>query len=258
MIEIIETKNIADNGMLLRMKIIRIIWPHKNTLYIRVIGDFIRTSKVPILCQWRTDLTSNKHCLPCSNWNKMKEFTEINNGHRVLLLYHGGVDKVHGGLLIPMIVTMDMNQVLTERSDLVNSIWNNFSGQDFLEFNWVVTDGSFIADSGLLSATGGGCKHKTNDVFRGAKVCTKWLQEKWWWIDIVWQQFENLDTKWKIQKSEKSTRGWQSTTRTPMTTYMIAWYSMTRKPMTTSKIAWHRTMHTPATTSTERRAHSLS
>ena len=27
----------------------------------------VRTRQVPILCQWSTDLTSNKHCLPCSN-----------------------------------------------------------------------------------------------------------------------------------------------------------------------------------------------
>ena len=62
--------------------------------------------KFPILCLWSIDLTSNKHCLLCSNWNK-KEFdkrprtlAEINNGRRVLLLLlHGGVGKVHGGLL---------------------------------------------------------------------------------------------------------------------------------------------------------------
>ena len=32
--------------------------------------------------------------------------TEINNGHKVLL--HGGIGKVHGGLLIPVKVTMEM------------------------------------------------------------------------------------------------------------------------------------------------------
>ena len=78
--------------------------------------------------------------------------TEINNGQKVLL--HGGIGKVHGGLLVPMEVTMEMNQVLTERCDLLYSIcctiWNNSSGQDFLEFNYFVTDGSFTADGGLL------------------------------------------------------------------------------------------------------------
>ena len=43
----------------------------------------------------------------------------MNNGHRVLLL-HGGVGKVLGGLLIPMKVTMEMNQVLIEQGDLVH------------------------------------------------------------------------------------------------------------------------------------------
>ena len=49
-----------------------------------------------------------------------------------------------------MKVTMEMNQVLTEWGDLLISIWNNSSGQDFLEFNNFVTDGPFTADGGLL------------------------------------------------------------------------------------------------------------
>ena len=40
---------------------------HKNTPSTRVIGGCIRTSKVPILCERRTDLTSKRHCQPCSN-----------------------------------------------------------------------------------------------------------------------------------------------------------------------------------------------
>ena len=40
---------------------------HKNNLFTRVIGGFIRTSKVPILCVRRTDLTSKRHCQLCSN-----------------------------------------------------------------------------------------------------------------------------------------------------------------------------------------------
>ena len=50
---------------------------------------------------------------------KKKELTEINNGHRVLLLLHGGVGKVLGGLLIPLKVTMERNQVLIEQGDLL-------------------------------------------------------------------------------------------------------------------------------------------
>ena len=161
-----EYHTAIDDGMLLRMKIIPTIWLHKNTLSLRVTGGFIRTSKVPILCQWRTDLTSNRHCLSCNNWNKKQKephncpriLTEINNGHRVLLLRHGGIGKVHGGLLIFINVTMEINQVLIERCNLLNSIWNNISGQDFLEFNFFVTDGSFTA------------KHNTsNDMFSRCK-----------------------------------------------------------------------------------------
>ena len=40
---------------------------HKNITIITVIGGFIRTSKFPILCERPTDLTSNRHCVPCSN-----------------------------------------------------------------------------------------------------------------------------------------------------------------------------------------------
>ena len=49
---------------------------------------------------------------------RKKELKEINHGQRVLLL-HGEVGKVLGGLLIPMKVTMEMNQVLIEQGDLL-------------------------------------------------------------------------------------------------------------------------------------------
>ena len=48
--------------------------------------------------------------------------TEINNGHRVLLL-HGGIGKVHGGLLAIVKFTVEMHRVLTERSDLLNAVF---------------------------------------------------------------------------------------------------------------------------------------
>ena len=50
---------------------------------------------------------------------KKKKLNETNDGHTVLLLLHGGVGKVLGGLLIPMKVTMEMNQVLIEQGDLL-------------------------------------------------------------------------------------------------------------------------------------------
>ena len=61
-------------------------------------------------------------------YKRPRTLAEINNGHRVLLLLllHGGVGKVHGGLLIPMKVTMEMNQVLTEQGDLLYKYLEQF------------------------------------------------------------------------------------------------------------------------------------
>ena len=72
-LKIIETKIFVDDGMLLWMKITLTRWLHKNITITRVTGGFIRTSKVPILCQWRTDLTSNRYFVPCNNCNKKAE-----------------------------------------------------------------------------------------------------------------------------------------------------------------------------------------
>ena len=108
-----------------------------------------QTRQVPILCQWNTDLTLNKHCLLCSNSNRKNELAEINNGHRVLLLLHGGVGKVLGGL--SSYESHHGDEPSTEnRVTCFTSIWNNSSRHDFLEFNYFVTDGSFTADNGLL------------------------------------------------------------------------------------------------------------
>ena len=69
--------------------------------YYKSIGGFVRTRQVPILCQCSADLTSSKYCLPCSNWKrKKKKLHKINDGQRILLLLHEGVDKILGGLLI--------------------------------------------------------------------------------------------------------------------------------------------------------------
>ena len=40
---------------------------HTHHLTPQVIGGFVRTKLVPIQCQSGTDLTSNKHCLPCDS-----------------------------------------------------------------------------------------------------------------------------------------------------------------------------------------------
>ena len=41
--------------------------PEENWRLQRLIGGFVRTKLVPIQCQSGTDLTSNKHCLPCDS-----------------------------------------------------------------------------------------------------------------------------------------------------------------------------------------------
>ena len=62
-------------------------------------------------------------------------------GTEFLLLLHGGVGKVLGGLHIPMKVI---------RVTCYTSNWNKASGHDFLEFIYFVTDGSFTVDGGVL------------------------------------------------------------------------------------------------------------
>ena len=55
-----------------------------------------------------------------------KKLNETNDGYRVLLLFHGGVGKVLGGLLIPLKVTMEMNQVLIAQGDLLYKYLEHF------------------------------------------------------------------------------------------------------------------------------------
>ena len=52
--------------------------------------------------------------------------TNTNNGRHEVHLLHGGIGKVHGGLLIPLKVTMEMNQVLTEQGDLLYKYLEQF------------------------------------------------------------------------------------------------------------------------------------
>ena len=58
-----------------------------------------------------------KQALSTLQQKKKKKLNETNDGHKVLLL-HGGVGKVLGGLLIPMKVSMEMNLVLIEQGNL--------------------------------------------------------------------------------------------------------------------------------------------
>ena len=69
-----------------------------------------------------------------------------------------------------MKVIMEMNQVLTERSDFLNNYLEQFFLEDFLEFLYFVTDGSFTADGGLLLPTGGLSITPQMTCFRSASV----------------------------------------------------------------------------------------
>ena len=171
-LKIIETKTFVDDGMLLRMKIILTIRPHKNTSTMKANGGFIPISKVPILCRWSIDLISSRHCLSCNNWNKKQKkpptLTEINNGHRVLLLLHGGIGKVHGGLFVIPRDRTEMHQVLTERGWPVEcsiwrkkkSFWTILSWIQLLCYRWIVYSWR------RSTVTDGWCKHNTsNDMF---------------------------------------------------------------------------------------------
>ena len=207
-LKMIETKMFVDKWMLLRTKIIPTIWPHKNITITKVIGGFVRTRQVPILGQCSADLTSNKHCLPCRNWKrKKKELDEINNGYTVLLLLHGGVGKVHGGLFIPLKVTMEMNQVLIERCDLLYKyleqfFWAWFSWIHLLCYRWIVYSWR------RSTVTDGVCKyHTSNDEFPRYKTCAKITTGKNYDEMLQHDNDENLDRKWKIHKSKKSISG---------------------------------------------------
>ena len=129
--KLVETKIFVDKWMILRTKITPTIWPQKNISTTKVIGGFVRS----------VDLTSNKHCLPCSNWKNKKKLNETNDGHRVLL--HGGIGKVLGGPLVPMKVTMKMDQVLIEQGDLLCKFLEQFfkawfSWIHLLCYRWIV------------------------------------------------------------------------------------------------------------------------
>ena len=220
-LKMVETKMFVDNGMLLQMKIIPTIWPHKNITITKVIGGFIQTRQVPILCQWSTDLTSNKHCLPSSNWNKKKElykrprtFAEINR--RTQSSSSSSWWSWQGSWWTPYSYeSHDGDEPSTDRTGwpVVQSIWNNSSGRDFLEFIYFVTDGSFY--SWRRSTVTTGCVNTTPQMacFCGAKVCTKWLQEKatikayrpttsWNWeqvASLIWDQDENGTKSGKLR-----------------------------------------------------------
>ena len=81
---------------------------------------------VPV--QRRPDFKQALSTLAAIERERRRRLKEINNGNRVLLLLllDGGVGKVLGGLLIPMKVTMEMNQVLIEQGDLLYKYLEQF------------------------------------------------------------------------------------------------------------------------------------
>ena len=77
--------------------------------------------------------------------------TNANNGWHEVHLLHGGIGKVHGGLLIIPKVKTEMHQVLNERGDLLLAVFGKILLQKtFMKSIYFVTDGSFTADGGLL------------------------------------------------------------------------------------------------------------
>ena len=265
-LKMVETNMFVDNGMLLQMKIIQ----HKNIIITRIIGGLLLIRQVPILCLWSTDLTSNKHCLPCSNSNKKKELykrlrtlAEINNGHRVLLL-HGGVGKVHGGLLIPMKVTMEINQVLIEQGDLLHKyleqfFWAWFSRIQLFCYRWIVYSWR------RSTVTDGGCKYNTsNDMFSRCKSVHKMATGKG---DDQLIQYDNqlelgtsykskLGPRWNWDKKWTLAMNawWQCMTRTPMTTWPLpqtSTLSERERALSGSFLSVHRHAHTHRGSSNE-------
>ena len=104
---------------------------------------------------------------------KEKEAQRNQRWHTVHLL-RGGVGTSLGGLLISMKVTMEMNQVLIEQSNLFFKwLEQYFQGMIFLEFIYFLTVGSFTADSGS-TVTDGECKlHASNAAGIRCKTCEK-------------------------------------------------------------------------------------
>ena len=111
----VEQKIFVAKWMILRTKIIPTIWLQNKLTITKVIGGFVRTRQVPILCQSGTDLTPNKHCIEEKRRSSTKPTMD-----NAILLHLGGAGKDHGGLLIPTKVTMETYPVLIDQGNLIN------------------------------------------------------------------------------------------------------------------------------------------
>ena len=101
--------------------------------------------------------------------------------------------------LIPMKVTMEMNQVLIEQGDLLYKYLEQFfkawfSWIHLLCYRWIVYSWrrSTVTDGGVNTTP-------QMTYFLGAKRVQNNYRLKLWWIVTSWQQDLNLDTKWKNQ-----------------------------------------------------------
>ena len=68
---------------------------HKNITITKESGGFVRTRLVPIRCHSGTDLTSNKHCLPCDSEKTKMKLNATKDGRKAIL-HLGGTGKDHG------------------------------------------------------------------------------------------------------------------------------------------------------------------
>ena len=67
--------------------------------------------------------------------------TGTSNGRHAVHLLHGGIGKVHGGLLIIPKVKTEMHQVLSERGDLLLAVFGKIlQKKTFMNSIYFVTD----------------------------------------------------------------------------------------------------------------------
>ena len=101
----VALKKCVDRWMTLRTKTTRTASLQKKLVCTETIGGFVRTQLVPIRCQFGTDLTSNKHCLPCdSSKAKRMQLIRIKDARKAILRL-GGTGKNPGGILLMSITT---------------------------------------------------------------------------------------------------------------------------------------------------------
>ena len=197
-LKMVETKMFVDNGMLLQMKIIPTIWPHKNITITRVFGGFIQNKTGSNTCasEAQTWLQTSTVYLAAIETGRRRSSTKSTMGTKFFFMVELArfmVDPV-----IPMKVTMEMNQVLTEQGDLLYKYlelffreW--FSWVQLLCYRWIVHSWR------RSTVTDGWCKYNTsNDVFSRCNSVHKMATgKKWRSTHTAWQQVK-IGTKMKL------------------------------------------------------------